>query len=68
LGIAPDKMEKIFDAFAQGDRSTSKLYGGTGLGLAITRHICRMMGGDITVQSEVGKGSCFETTTHRHGN
>ena len=60
IGIPPDKVEKIFDAFSQGDSSTSKLYGGTGLGLAITRHFCRMMGGDITVNSEVGKGSHFE--------
>ncbi len=60
IGIAPEKLEKIFDAFAQGDSSTSKLYGGTGLGLAITRHFCRMMGGDVTVHSELGKGSHFE--------
>jgi len=60
IGIAPEKAEKIFDAFSQGDISTAKLYGGTGLGLAITRHFCRMMGGDITVHSELGKGSRFE--------
>jgi PAS domain S-box-containing protein len=62
IGIAPEKVDRIFEAFAQGDSSTSKLYGGTGLGLAITRHFCRMMGGDITVTSEPGKGSRFEMT------
>ncbi len=60
IGIAPEKLERIFEAFAQGDSSTAKLYGGTGLGLAITRHFCRMMGGDITVQSELGTGARFE--------
>jgi PAS domain S-box-containing protein len=60
IGISPEKGEKIFEAFAQGDSSTSKLYGGTGLGLAITRHFCRMMGGDVSVLSEPGKGSRFE--------
>jgi PAS domain S-box-containing protein len=60
IGIAPEKAEKIFEAFQQGDSSTAKLYGGTGLGLAITRQFCRLMGGDITVQSEPGKGSRFE--------
>jgi signal transduction histidine kinase/CheY-like chemotaxis protein len=59
IGIAPEKLGRIFDAFAQGDSSISKLYGGTGLGLAITRHFCRMMGGDVAVQSELGKGSTF---------
>lgn len=60
IGIPQEKLDKIFEAFAQGDNSTSKLYGGTGLGLTITRHFCRMMGGAITLQSEVGKGSQFE--------
>jgi CheY-like chemotaxis protein len=60
VGIASEKQEHIFNAFAQGDSSTSKVYGGTGLGLAITRHFCRMMDGDVTVQSEPGKGARFE--------
>jgi PAS domain S-box-containing protein len=60
IGIPPEEADKIFEAFAQGDSSTSKLYGGTGLGLAITRHFCRMMGGDITLRSGLGKGSRFE--------
>ncbi|HEX4749745.1 MAG TPA: PAS domain S-box protein [Bryobacteraceae bacterium] len=60
IGIAPEKQDRIFEAFAQGDISTAKLYGGTGLGLAITKHFCRMMGGELKMQSELGKGSQFE--------
>lgn len=59
IGMAPDQLEKLFQEFTQGDQSTARRYGGTGLGLAITRRLCRMMAGDVTVTSELGKGSTF---------
>lgn len=59
IGIKEDQAKVIFKAFTQADTSTTRKYGGTGLGLAITKSFCRIMGGDITVRSEYGKGSCF---------
>jgi signal transduction histidine kinase/CheY-like chemotaxis protein len=59
IGITPEQIDKLFKAFSQADSSTSRKFGGTGLGLNITRSFCRLMGGDVTVKSEFGKGSTF---------
>jgi signal transduction histidine kinase/CheY-like chemotaxis protein len=59
IGMTREQLGRMFQAFSQADASTVRKYGGTGLGLAITRHFCRMMGGDVTVASESGKGSTF---------
>ena len=62
IGMTPDQLVKLFQAFTQADASTSKKYGGTGLGLALSRRFCQLMGGDLTVTSEFGKGSTFTVT------
>lgn len=59
IGMTEEQVNKVFEAFSQADSSTTRKFGGTGLGLAITRRLCRMMGGDVTVKSEVNKGSTF---------
>jgi signal transduction histidine kinase len=59
IGMTPDQLARLFQEFSQAETSTAKKYGGTGLGLAITRKLARMMGGDVTVTSEHGKGSVF---------
>ncbi|MBE7502688.1 MAG: hypothetical protein HS113_20850 [Verrucomicrobiales bacterium] len=62
IGIGPEAMARLFQAFSQGEAATHARYGGTGLGLAISRKFCQMLGGDITVESELGKGSIFTVT------
>jgi PAS domain S-box-containing protein len=59
IGMTPEQLGRLFEAFAQAEASTSKKYGGTGLGLAITRRFCQLMGGDVTASSDPGRGSTF---------
>jgi signal transduction histidine kinase len=59
IGMTPDQMGKLFQEFSQASSATASKYGGTGLGLVISRRFCQMMGGDITVESEPGRGSTF---------
>jgi signal transduction histidine kinase len=59
IGMTPEQIERLFQAFAQADSATARKYGGTGLGLAITRHFCEMMGGGVQVESLPGQGSTF---------
>lgn len=59
IGIPQDKLPTLFESFTQADASTTRKYGGTGLGLTIAKRLTQMMGGDLLVESELGKGSCF---------
>jgi len=59
IGMTPEQMGKVFEAFTQAEASTTRKYGGTGLGLVISQKFCQMMGGDITVESALGQGSTF---------
>ncbi|QDT62979.1 ATP-binding protein [Calycomorphotria hydatis] len=72
IGLRPDQIKKLFEAFSQGDASTTRQYGGTGLGLTISRRLARMLGGDVSVQSEYGSGSTFTvrvtTNVPQHAN
>ena len=62
IGMSPEQLGRLFQAFSQARSSTSRDYGGTGLGLAITRHFCRLLGGDVTVESSPAQGSTFTMT------
>ncbi len=66
IGMTPAQVAKVFEAFTQADESTTRKYGGTGLGMTITRKFCEMMGGNITVESEYGKGTTFTIHLPRH--
>src|SRR5262249_57843653 len=59
IGLTPEQASRLFQAFEQADAGTTKKYGGTGLGLAITQKLCRLMGGDVGVESEAGRGTTF---------
>jgi two-component system, sensor histidine kinase and response regulator len=62
IGIAPAKLQTIFESFSQADSSTTRVYGGSGLGLTISKHLIELIGGKIWIESEVGKGSHFHFT------
>jgi signal transduction histidine kinase len=62
IGIAPDKVEQLFQPFVQADTSTTRAFGGTGLGLAITKNLANLLGGDVSVESTPGRGSTFRLT------
>ena len=67
IGLTPEQQRRLFQSFSQADPSTSRKYGGTGLGLVISRRFAQMMGGDINLHSELGRGSTFTVRLPRSG-
>jgi len=67
IGMTSEQQGKLFQAFVQADSSTTREYGGTGLGLVISRRLCQLLGGDVTVHSQPGQGSCFTARVATHG-
>jgi signal transduction histidine kinase len=65
IGMTAEQMSKLFQEVSQASSATASKYGGTGLGLVISRRFCQMMGGDITVESEPGRGSTFTMLSRR---
>src|SRR6201999_4180524 len=63
IGIPADRIERLFQTFSQIDSSTTRYYGGTGLGLSIVKRLAELMGGEVGVASELGRGSTFWATT-----
>jgi len=59
IGMSPEQIDRLYHPFMQADASTTRKYGGTGLGLAISRRLCQMMGGSLSVESQLGRGSVF---------
>src|SRR5678815_919669 len=59
IGMTEEQLGRLFQEFTQAEATTSRRYGGTGLGLALSRRLCRLMGGDVTVESSSGRGSTF---------
>jgi adenylate cyclase len=68
IGMTPEQQAKLFEEFSQAESTTAQKFGGTGLGLAISRKLARMMGGDVIVTSEMGKGSVFTVRLPGGGN
>ena len=66
IGMTDEQLGRLFEAFSQAEAATTRKYGGTGLGLVISRRFARMMGGDITVESTPGEGTCFTVLLDRH--
>lgn len=66
IGILPEQRERIFDPFAQVEQAPSRRVGGTGLGLSVTRHLARLLGGDVVLHSEIGRGSTFSVRLPLH--